>query len=176
MIKEATFGAGCFWCVEACFMDLAGVISVTSGYTGGHTQNPTYKEVCEGTTGHAEVARIVFDDEIITFDELLELFWFVHDPTQLNRQGNDIGTQYRSVVFYHDEIQKELTEKYKQKLTDEHVWENPIVTEISPIGEFYPAEDYHMNYFALNPENPYCQSVVRPKVEKFKKVFADRLK
>lgn len=176
MIKEATFGAGCFWCVEACFMDLAGVISVTSGYTGGHTQNPTYKEVCEGTTGHAEVARIVFDDEIITFDELLELFWFVHDPTQLNRQGNDIGTQYRSVVFYHDEIQKELTEKYKQKLTDEHVWENPIVSEISPIGEFYPAEDYHMNYFALNPENPYCQSVVRPKVEKFKKVFADRLK
>ena len=176
MIKEATFGAGCFWCVEACFMDLAGVISVTSGYTGGHTQNPTYKEVCEGTTGHAEVARIVFDDEIITFDELLELFWFVHDPTQLNRQGNDIGTQYRSVVFYHDEIQKELTEKYKQKLTDEHVWENPIVTEISPIGEFYPAEDYHMNYFALNQENPYCQSVVRPKVEKFKKVFADRLK
>lgn len=176
MIKEATFGAGCFWCVEACFMDLAGVISVTSGYTGGHTQNPTYKEVCEGTTGHAEVARIVFDDEIITFDELLELFWFVHDPTQLNRQGNDIGTQYRSVVFYHDEIQRELTEKYKQKLTDEHVWENPIVTEISPIGEFYPAEDYHMNYFALNPENPYCQSVVRPKVEKFKKVFADRLK
>lgn len=176
MIKEATFGAGCFWCVEACFMDLAGVISVTSGYAGGHTQNPTYKEVCEGTTGHAEVARIVFDDEIITFDELLELFWFVHDPTQLNRQGNDIGTQYRSVVFYHDEIQKELTEKYKQKLTDEHVWENPIVTEISPIGEFYPAEDYHMNYFALNPENPYCQSVVRPKVEKFKKVFADRLK
>lgn len=176
MIKEATFGAGCFWCVEACFMDLAGVISVTSGYTGGHTQNPTYKEVCDGTTGHAEVARIVFDDEIITFDELLELFWFVHDPTQLNRQGNDIGTQYRSVVFYHDEIQKELTEKYKKKLTDEHVWENPIVTEISPIGEFYPAEDYHMNYFALNPENPYCQSVVRPKVEKFKKVFADRLK
>lgn len=176
MIKEATFGAGCFWCVEACFMDLAGVISVTSGYTGGHTENPTYKEVCEGTTGHAEVARIVFDDEIITFDELLELFWFVHDPTQLNRQGNDIGTQYRSVVFYHDEIQKELTEKYKKKLTDEHVWENPIVTEISPIGEFYPAEDYHMNYFALNPGNPYCQSVVRPKVEKFKKVFADRLK
>lgn len=176
MIKEATFGAGCFWCVEACFMDLAGVISVTSGYTGGQTQNPTYKEVCEGTTGHAEVARIVFDDEIITFDELLELFWFVHDPTQLNRQGDDIGTQYRSVVFYHDEIQKELTEKYKQKLTDEHVWENPIVTEISPIGDFYPAEDYHMNYFALNPENPYCQSVVRPKVEKFKKVFADRLK
>lgn len=176
MIKEATFGAGCFWCVEACFMDLAGVISVTSGYTGGQTQNPTYKEVCEGTTGHAEVARIVFDDEIITFDELLELFWFVHDPTQLNRQGDDIGTQYRSVVFYHDEIQKELTEKYKQKLTDEHVWENPIVTEISPIGDFYPAEDYHMNYFALNPENPYCQSVVRPKVEKFKKVFAERLK
>ncbi|TXI85231.1 MAG: peptide-methionine (S)-S-oxide reductase MsrA [Crocinitomicaceae bacterium] len=176
MIKEATFGAGCFWCVEACFMDLAGVISVTSGYTGGHTQNPTYKEVCEGTTGHAEVARIVFDDELISFDELLELFWFVHDPTQLNRQGNDIGTQYRSAIFYHDEIQKELAEKYKKQLTEEGVWADPIVTEITPIGDFYAAEDYHMNYFALNPENPYCQAVVRPKVEKFKKVFAEKLK
>lgn len=176
MIKEATFGAGCFWCVEACFMDLAGVISVTSGYTGGHTQNPTYKEVCEGTTGHAEVARIVFDDELISFDELLELFWFVHDPTQLNRQGNDIGTQYRSAIFYHDEIQKELAEKYKKQLTEEGVWADPIVTEITPIGDFYAAEDYHMNYFALNPENPYCQAAVRPKVEKFKKVFAEKLK
>lgn len=176
MVKEATFGAGCFWCVEACFMDLHGVISVTSGYSGGHVDNPTYKLVCEGTTGHAEVARVVYDDEIISFDELLELFWFVHDPTQLNRQGNDIGTQYRSVVFYHDEIQRELTEKYKQRLEDEQVWTQPIVTEISPLINFFPAEDYHTNYFALHPENPYCQNVVRPKVEKFKKVFASRLK
>ena len=118
----------------------------------------------------------MFDDELISFDELLELFWFVHEPTQLNRQGNDIGTQYRSAIFYHDEIQKELAEKYKKQLTDEGVWADPIVTEITPIGEFYAAEDYHMNYFALNPENPYCQAVVRPKVEKFKKVFAEKLK
>ncbi len=176
MVKEATFGAGCFWCIEACFIDLEGVISVTSGYTGGHTENPTYKQVCEGTTGHAEVARIVYDDEIISYDELLELFWFVHDPTQLNRQGNDVGTQYRSAIFYHDEIQKELAEKYKQKLIEEKVWDKPIVTEISPLSVFYPAEDYHNNYFALNPDNPYCNAVVRPKVEKFKKVFAARLK
>jgi len=176
MIKEATFGAGCFWCVEACFNDLAGVISVTSGYSGGQTDAPTYKQVCEGNTGHAEVARVVYDDELISFDELLEVFWFVHDPTQLNRQGNDIGTQYRSVVYYHDEIQKELAEKYKQRLEDEKVWDRPIVTEISPLSEFYPAEDYHSNYFALNPDQPYCSAVVRPKVEKFRKVFQSRLK
>lgn len=176
MIKEATFGAGCFWCIEACFIDLAGVISVTSGYMGGHLENPTYKQVCEGTTGHAEVARLVYDDEIISYEELLELFWFVHDPTQLNRQGNDIGTQYRSVIFYHDEIQKELAEKYKNQLSENKVWDKPIVTEITAVSTFYPAEDYHNNYFALNPENPYCSSVVRPKVEKFKKVFAARLK
>ena len=176
MIKEATFGAGCFWCVEACFLDLAGVISVTSGYTGGHLENPTYKQVCEGTTGHAEVARIVYDDEIISYEELLELFWFVHDPTQLNRQGNDVGTQYRSVIYYHDDIQKELAVKFKNQLTEEKVWNDPIVTEISPVEAFYAAEDYHNNYFALNPGNPYCQSVVRPKVDKFKKVFAARLK
>lgn len=176
MIKEATFGAGCFWCVEACFNDLAGVISVTSGYSGGQTDAPTYKQVCEGNTGHAEVARVVYDDELISFDELLEVFWFVHDPTQLNRQGNDIGTQYRSVVYYHDEIQKELTEKYKQRLEDEKVWDRSIVTEISPLSEFYPAEDYHSNYFALNPDQPYCSAVVRPKVEKFRKVFQSRLK
>lgn len=176
MIKEATIGAGCFWCVEACFLDLDGVISVSSGYSGGHLENPTYKQVCEGTTGHAEVARIVYDDEVLSFDEILEVFWFVHDPTQLNRQGNDIGTQYRSVVFYHDEIQKELAQKYKQKLETEGVWNDPIVTEISPLVNFYAAEDYHTNYFALHPDEPYCSAVVRPKVEKFKKVFAQRLK
>lgn len=176
MIKEATFGAGCFWCVEACFSELNGVISVISGYSGGIMENPTYKQVCEGNTGHAEVARIIFDDEIVSFEELLEVFWFVHDPTQLNRQGGDIGTQYRSVVFYHDEIQHALSQKYKQKLDIEQVWDKPIVTEISPIINFYPAEDYHNNYFAQNPDQPYCSAVVRPKVEKFRKVFGNRLK
>lgn len=176
MIKEATFGAGCFWCIEACYQDLEGVISVTSGYSGGPLENPTYKQVCEGNTGHAEIARIVYDDERVSFDELLEVFWFVHDPTQLNRQGNDVGTQYRSVIFYHDEIQKELAEKYKQKLTKDQVWEKPIVTLVEPLTNYCPAEDYHNNYFALNPGNPYCNAVVRPKVEKFRKIFATRLK
>lgn len=176
MIKEATLGAGCFWCIEACFQDLEGIISVTSGYAGGQIENPTYKQVCEGTTGHAEVARILYDDEILTFDELLEVFWFVHDPTQLNRQGNDVGTQYRSVIFYHDEIQKELSEKYKRTLTADRVWDKPIVTLVEPLTNYYPAEDYHNNYFALHPENPYCNAVVRPKVEKFRKVFASKLK
>ena len=176
MIKEATFGAGCFWCIEACYQDLEGVISVTSGYSGGPLANPTYKQVCEGNTGHAEIARIVYDDERVSFDELLEVFWFVHDPTQLNRQGNDVGTQYRSVIFYHDEIQKELAIKYKQKLTQDQVWEKPIVTMVEPLTNYYPAEDYHNNYFALNPGNPYCNAVVRPKVEKFRKIFATRLK
>lgn len=175
-MKEATFGAGCFWCVEACFKDLRGVVSVQSGYSGGDVLNPTYKQVCEGNTNHAEVARIVYDETLISFEELLELFWFVHDPTQLNRQGGDIGTQYRSVIFYHDEEQKALSEQYKQKLTAEQVWDKPIVTEISPLINFYAAEDYHNNYFELNPENMYCQSVVRPKVEKFRKVFGEKLK
>jgi peptide-methionine (S)-S-oxide reductase len=176
MIKEATLGAGCFWCIEACYKDLKGVVSVTSGYAGGHVDKPTYKQICDGNTGHAEVARVVYDDSIISFDELLEVFWFVHDPTQLNRQGNDIGTQYRSVVFYHDAEQKEKALAYKAKLTAEHVWENPIVTEISPISNYFPAEDYHQNYLELNPGNAYCQAIVRPKYEKFKKIFADRLK
>lgn len=176
MIKEATLGAGCFWCIEACYKDLKGVISVTSGYAGGHVDNPTYKQVCDGITGHAEVARVVYDESLISFDELLEVFWFVHDPTQLNRQGNDVGTQYRSVIFYHDPEQKEKAIAYKSRLTEEHVWENPIVTEISPISNYFPAEDYHQNYLELNPGNAYCQAVVRPKYEKFKKIFADRLK
>jgi peptide-methionine (S)-S-oxide reductase len=176
MIQEATFGAGCFWCVEACFKDLKGIIDVFPGYTGGQTINPTYKEVCSGNTGHAEVARVIFDDTIVSYDQLLELFWFVHDPTQLNRQGGDIGTQYRSVVFYQSPEQKERAEFYMNQLTQDQVWSAPIVTEIAPISTFYKAEEYHFNYFALNPENPYCQSVVRPKVEKFKKVFADKLK
>lgn len=175
-MSEATFGAGCFWCIEACFKELKGVQSVKSGYCGGTKKDPTYEEVCTGRTGHAEVARVVYDSTVISFDELLEVFWYVHDPTQLNRQGNDIGTQYRSAVFYHNEEQQKTAEAYKKKLTDEKVWDKPIVTEITPISTFYPAEKYHDNYLELNPENMYCQSVVRPKVDKFKKVFASKLK
>jgi peptide-methionine (S)-S-oxide reductase len=152
------------------------VIQVYPGYAGGHTPNPTYKDVCNEITGHAEVARVVFDDEQVSFDEILEVFWFVHDPTQLNRQGNDVGTQYRSVVFYHSELQKEVAEAYKMRLTVEKVWDRPIVTEISVLTNFYKAEDYHHDYYANNPGNLYCQSVVRPKVEKFRKVFSSRLK
>ena len=176
MIKEATLGAGCFWCIEACYKDVKGVISVFPGYSGGDSETTTYKEVCTGETGHAEIARITFDDEIISFEQLLEVFWFVHDPTQLNKQGGDIGTQYRSVIFYHDKDQRDVAESYKLKLTNEKIWENPVVTEISPLINYIPAEDYHNDYFKLNPENPYCASVVRPKVDKFRKVFADKLK
>jgi peptide-methionine (S)-S-oxide reductase len=176
MVKEATFGAGCFWCIEACYNDVQGVISVEPGYSGGKRENPTYEQVCSGASGHAEVARVVYDDVLISFEELLEVFWFVHDPTQLNKQGGDIGTQYRSVVFYHDEEQHEIAQKYKDRLMAEKVWDNPIVTEISPILNYYSAEDYHKNYLDLNPGNPYCASVVRPKVDKFKKVFAEKLK
>lgn len=176
MKDTAVFGAGCFWCIEACFKEIDGVLDVQPGYAGGDPTRATYKEVCEGNTGHAEVAQIVYDPSVISYDKLLELFWFVHDPTQMNRQGNDIGTQYRSSIFYTSEEQKEKAENYKQKLTDEKVWDNPIVTEIVPLDKFYVAEDYHHNYLENNPENLYCQSVVRPKVDKFKKVFADILK
>jgi peptide-methionine (S)-S-oxide reductase len=175
-MKEATFGAGCFWCIEACYKEMKGVIDVYPGYAGGQVDNPTYEAVCNGTTGHAEVARVVYDEHQISFDELLEVFWFVHDPTQLNRQGNDVGTQYRSVIFFHDHEQEQKSNAYKWKLTEEKVWDKPIVTEIIPISNFYRAEAYHHNYFELNPGNGYCQAVVRPKVEKFRKVFAERLK
>jgi peptide methionine sulfoxide reductase msrA/msrB len=171
----ATLGAGCFWCIEACFQDLKGVISVVPGYAGGHTDKPTYKEICTGQTGHAEVAQVVFDPSVISYEELLEAFWFVHDPTQLNRQGNDIGTQYRSVIFYHNEAQKTAALKYLQKLEAENVWDKPIVTQIVEINNYFEAEDYHHNYYENNPGNPYCQSVVRPKVEKFRKVFAEKM-
>ncbi|MEY3741983.1 MAG: hypothetical protein RL371_886 [Bacteroidota bacterium] len=173
--ETTTLGAGCFWCIEACFKDLKGVISVVPGYAGGHKQDPTYKEVCTGQTGHAEVAQVVFDPKVVSFEELLEVFWFVHDPTQLNRQGNDIGTQYRSVIFYHNEAQKAVASTYLKRLNDEKVWDAPIVTEIVAINNYFEAEDYHHDYFENNPGNPYCQSVVRPKVEKFRKVFAARL-
>ncbi len=171
----ATFGAGCFWCVEACFSELKGVYKVESGYMGGKIKNPTYKEVCSGLTGHAEVAQISYNPDEISFEELLEVFWFVHDPTTLNRQGNDVGTQYRSVIFYHDEGQKAHSEHYKDKLNKSGVYDSAVVTEISAAETFYVAEDYHQNYFNNNPNQPYCAAVVRPKVEKFKKVFAEKL-
>lgn len=173
----ATFANGCFWCTEAVFTELKGVIKVTSGYTGGQTENPTYKEVCSGSTGHAECLQIIFDPSSISFDELLEVFWKTHDPTTLNRQGGDIGTQYRSGIFYHNEEQRILAEKYKDELDKSGAYANPIVTEIMPFSKFYPAENYHQEYFANNENNnPYCKMVVRPKVDKFKKVFADKLK
>lgn len=173
---EATFGAGCFWCVEAVFKELQGVSRVEACYAGGHKDNPTYKEVCSGTTGHAEVCRIVYDPAVISFDALLEVFWKVHDPTTLNRQGGDVGTQYRSVVFYHNADQKATAEKYKAALDSSGAWENPIVTEITALNNYFPAEDYHQDYYALNGEQGYCSAVIRPKLEKFRKVFADRLK
>jgi peptide-methionine (S)-S-oxide reductase len=172
----ATFGMGCFWCTEAIFQELKGVIKVTPGYAGGHKENPTYEEVCEGNTGHTEVTQIVFDPTQISYAELLEVFFKVHDPTTLNRQGNDVGYQYRSVIFYHNEEQKKLAEYYKQKLNEEKVYDNPIVTAIEPFTNFYPAENYHKNYYKLNSNKPYCQLVIKPKVEKFEKIFRDKLK
>jgi peptide-methionine (S)-S-oxide reductase len=173
--QKATFGAGCFWCVEAIFLRVKGVISVKSGYSGGLLKNPTYKEVCMGRTGHAEVCEITFDPEQITYIELLEIFWQIHDPTTLNRQGNDVGTQYRSVIFYHNEEQKHLSEQMKLRLDREGIWEDPVITEIVPYEIFYGAEDYHDNYFAGHPEQSYCALVITPKIEKFKKTFSEYL-
>lgn len=175
-LKTATFGAGCFWCVEAVFLELQGVTDVQSGYSGGKIKNPSYKEVCAGVTGHAEVTRISYDPQLVSFDELLEVFWQVHDPTTLNRQGGDVGTQYRSVVFYHDDEQRQKAEHYMAELDKSGAWPNPIVTEISPLINYYPAEDYHQNYFALHPEQAYCKMVVGPKVDKFRKAFRHKLK
>lgn len=172
----ATFGNGCFWCTEAIFQDLKGVLKVTSGYSGGKLKNPTYKEVCSGLTGHAECLQIIFNPDEITFEELLEVFWKTHDPTTLNRQGNDVGTQYRSVIFYHDEKQKQLAEHYKKELEEAKIFNNPIVTEVTAFDVFYPAENYHQEYYNLNGQEPYCQYVIRPKVEKFRKVFKEKLK
>lgn len=172
----ATFGNGCFWCTEAVFQQLEGVKKVTSGYSGGHVVNPTYEQVCAKNTGHAEALQIVYDPTVISFDELLEVFWKTHDPTTLNRQGNDVGPQYRSVIFYHDNSQKEKSEAYKAELDKSGAWPNPVVTAIEPFKNFYPAEDYHQNYFKLNGKAPYCQYVIRPKLEKFEKIFKDKLK
>ena len=175
-LDTATFGGGCFWCVEAIYLQLNGVISVESGYSGGQRANPTYEQVCSGATGHAEVVQIIYDTTKISFDELLQVFWTVHDPTTLNRQGADVGTQYRSVVFYHNDRQKELTTSYIQKLNAENAFSNPVVTEVSPFTVFYKAEDYHQDYYNQNKSQPYCSLVIQPKVEKFKKVFGDKLK
>ncbi len=175
-LQLATFGNGCFWCTEAIFQNIDGVIKVESGYSGGKVKDPTYKEVCSGLTGHAEVIQLTYDPKKVTFEELLEVFWETHDPTTLNRQGNDEGTQYRSVVFYHNEGQQQLAETYKKKLDDSGAFEDPIVTEITPAPKFYKAEDYHQNYYNLNGNAPYCSLIIRPKLEKFKKVFAEKLK
>lgn len=175
-LQTATFGNGCFWCTEAVFLSLKGVKEVASGYMGGKTKNPTYKEVCTGETGHAEVIQIKFDPAIVSYETLLEIFWNTHDPTTLNKQGNDEGTQYRSVVFYHNEDQQKTAEQYKKQLSASKIFKNPIVTEITAATEYFKAEGYHQNYFALNPEQGYCQYVIRPKVEKFRKQFKDKLK
>jgi peptide-methionine (S)-S-oxide reductase len=176
VLDTATFGAGCFWCVEAQFELLDGVVSVTSGFSGGTVKNPSYREVCNGTTGHAEVCNIVYDTTKISYDELLSAFWECHDPTQLNRQGNDEGTQYRSVIFYHNEEQKKKAEYYKNQMNEKNTWGKPVVTEISPFTVFYKAEDYHQGYYDNNGGAGYCQYVIKPKVEKFREVFKDKLK
>lgn len=176
-LETATFGAGCFWCVEAVFQKLKGVESVTSGYMGGHTENPTYKQICTGKTGHAEIIQIQYDPAMVGFKDLLEVFWKTHDPTTLNRQGNDTGTQYRSAVFYHDDNQKELAEKYMAKLDESGAFRKPIVTEVTAASKFYPAEKYHQNYWNTQGQSSgYCQAVIPAKLEKLKAAFADKLK
>jgi peptide-methionine (S)-S-oxide reductase len=175
-MDTATFGTGCFWCTEAIFQQLEGVEKVTSGYSGGTVANPTYEEVCSKTTGHAECLNIIYDPKKITFDELLEVFWQTHDPTTLNRQGADVGTQYRSVVFYHNEEQRAKTAKYKAELDKSGAFDKPIVTTLESFTVFYPAEDYHQNYYNNNTGQGYCQFVIRPKLEKFEKVFKSKLK
>lgn len=172
----ATFGSGCFWCTEAVFAELHGVESAVSGYSGGRVENPTYEQVCTGRTGHAEVIQVTFDPKVITFPELLEVFWKTHDPTTLNRQGPDAGTQYRSAVFYHNEEQRRAAEHFKKRLNDEEAFNAPVVTEITKFTKFYPAEDYHQEYFKLNPRQDYCRAIIQPKVAKFRKAFADKLK
>ena len=175
-LETATFANGCFWCTEAVFQQLKGVEKVTSGYSGGHVKNPTYEEVCNKQTGHAECLQIEYDPKQVSFDELLEVFWKTHDPTTLNRQGNDVGPQYRSVIFYHNEEQKEIAQHYKEELDKSGAYPAPIVTTLEPYKTFYPAEDYHQNYYNSNPNQMYCRYVIQPKLEKFEKVFSERLK
>ena len=175
-LQTATLAGGCFWCLEAVYDELKGVHSVESGYAGGHVDNPSYRDVCTGNTGHAEVVQIRFDPNIISYRDLLNVFFTIHDPTTLNRQGGDVGTQYRSAIFYHDEEQKKIAEEVIKDLTAQKLWDNPIVTEVTKFDKFYMAEDYHQEYFAKNPYQPYCQVVVAPKVGKFRKHFTEMLK
>ncbi|RFM32605.1 peptide-methionine (S)-S-oxide reductase MsrA [Chitinophaga silvisoli] len=175
-VETATFGGGCFWCTEAQFQYLDGVLKVESGFSGGTVANPSYEEVCTGTTGHAEVIQVTYDPAKVSYEELLQAFWTAHDPTQLNRQGNDVGTQYRSVIFYHNEDQHKLAQEYKEKLDKSGAYDKPVVTEIAPFTKFYKAEDYHQDYYKENGSQPYCHFVIAPKLEKFKKVFKDKLK
>jgi peptide-methionine (S)-S-oxide reductase len=174
--ETATLGGGCFWCVEAVFKDLRGVESAVSGYAGGSVPNPTYEQVCGGRTGHAEVVRVTFDPAVVSYREILEVFFTVHDPTTLNRQGGDVGPQYRSIVLYHTDEQRRVAGEVIAQMERDGVWDDPIVTELAPAGEFYPAEEYHRDYFERNPNQPYCQVVVAPKVAKFRKRYMDRLK
>lgn len=171
-----TFASGCFWCIEAKFSQLNGVLKVTSGYTGGDVANPSYELICTGTTGHAEAVSIVYDPEIISYDELLQAFFLSHDPTQLNRQGNDVGTQYRSAIFYHNEMQRQKAQYYIAELTKQKIYSKPIVTQVQPFTKFYKAEDYHQEYYIKNPNQGYCRYVIQPQLEKFKKIFKDKLK
>ena len=174
-IDSIVFGAGCFWCVEAVFQELKGVLSVVSGYTGGHTENPSYKQVCSGTTGHNEVAKVTYDTSIISLAELIEVFWATHDPTTLNRQGYDVGTQYRSGIYYNSEAQKEVAVKSKLEVGPK-LWDAPIVTEIEALAIFYKAEEDHQNFYTLNPNYGYCKAIINPKVNKFRKQFREKLK
>ncbi len=175
-LEKATLGGGCFWCTEAVYLELNGVIEVKPGYSGGHVKNPSYEAVCKETTGHAEVVQVTFDPEVVSFSEILEVFFIAHDPTTLNRQGNDVGTQYRSAIFYHSEKQKEIAEKVIQMFQEDKVYSKPVVTEVTAFDKFYVAEDYHINYYARNKGQGYCQFVVAPKLEKFRKVFKEKLK
>ena len=175
-IEKVTFGAGCFWCVEEIFSSLNGVKKVVPGYCGGNIDKPTYEQVYTDSTGHAEVCQIFYDPAIISFPKLLEVFWKIHDPTTPDRQGDDIGTRYRSVIFYHSEEQKQIATSIKTKLNNEKIWKNPVITEIVPLKEFYPAEGYHLNYYKNNPQNEYCSLTIAPKIEKFKKVFRSYIK
>ena len=175
-IQQATLGGGCFWCLESAFNTVDGVELAVSAYAGGQTQDPTYESVCSGQTGHAEVVRVNFDADKLSYREVLEIFFALHNPTQLNRQGNDVGTQYRSAIFYHDEQQKAAAEEIIQEISDEEIWPDPVVTEVTELNNYFQAEDYHQDYFSNNPQNQYCDMVVAPKLAKFKKTFASRLK
>jgi peptide-methionine (S)-S-oxide reductase len=174
--ETATLGGGCFWCLEAVYQEMAGVLSVASGYMGGHVENPTYEQVCGGRTGHVEVTQLVFDPAVVSFRDILDVFFTIHDPTTLDRQGNDVGTQYRSAIFYHSDEQKSVAEDEIRKIDAEGIWSKPIVTEVRPAEKFYRAEDYHQEYFSNNPNQPYCAYIVAPKVKKFREKFAGRMR